>query len=137
MVPAAGPGPDPAVRSARARPAGDQQDVGVDRFGERLVESAGVQLGRTRVEPLDDDNIGSVIDRLPGSDDLLEYGVESTRSELLFQPGGGQRIWRTQRSCGPSQRNRAVGATVGRGLRPRLDEGDVPAPPVQGPNQAE
>jgi hypothetical protein len=77
------------------------------------------------------------MDRLPGSDDLLEYGVESARSELLFQVGGGQRIWRTQRSCRRGQRDRTVGATVGPGLRHRLDEGDVDAPPVEGPHQAE
>src|ERR1700729_2290973 len=77
------------------------------------------------------------MDRLPGRDDLLEHGVESARSELLFQVCGGQRIWRTQRRCGHSQRDRPVGATVGPGLGHRLDEGDVHAPPVEGPNQAE
>src|ERR1700722_15311815 len=77
------------------------------------------------------------MDRLPGRDDLLEHGVESTRSELLLQMCGGQRIWRTQRSCGHGQRDRPVGATVRPGLGDRLDEGNVHAPPVEGPNQAE
>ena len=44
------------------------------------------------------------MDRLPGSDDLLEYGVESARSELPLQVGGGQRIWRTQRSNSRDER---------------------------------
>ena len=77
------------------------------------------------------------MDRLPGRDDLLEHGVESARSELLLQLGGGQRIRRTQRSCRRDQCGRAVGATVGPGLRHRLDERDVHAPPVEGPHQAE
>ena len=71
------------ARSARSwplpasgrRPACDQQDVGVERSGQRLVESDGVQLGRARAERLDDDDVGSVMDRLPGGDDLLEHGV--------------------------------------------------------------
>jgi len=75
--------------------------------------------------------------RLPGRDDLLKYRVESARSELLLQVGGGQRIRRTQRSGRRGQRDRAVGATVGPGLGYRLDEGDVHAAPVEGPHQAE
>ena len=82
--------PGPRRSPACHRPAGDEQDVGVERSGQRLVEPAGVQLGRARAEPLDDDDIGSVMDRLPGSDDLLEHDVESARSELLLQLGGGR-----------------------------------------------
>jgi len=77
------------------------------------------------------------MNRLPGSDNLLEHGVESARSELLLQVGSGQRIWRTQRRGGRSQRDRAVGAAVGPGLRHRLDERDVHAPPVEGSHYAE
>src|ERR1019366_1638106 len=118
-------------------PAADKQDVGVERFGQRLVESAGVELGRTRTEPLDDDNIGSVINRLAGSDDLLEHDLESARSELLLQLGAGEWIRGTQRSYSRDQCGRAVRATIGPGLSHRLDEVNVHTPPVQRPHQTE
>jgi len=44
------------------------------------------------------------MDRLPGSDDRLEHHVESARSELLLQLGGGDRLWGMQRSGGRDQR---------------------------------
>ena len=142
-VPRSRPGPGSAARSARSwRPASavgqlaDEQDIGVERSGQRLVEFAGVEPGRARAEPLDDDDVGSLIDRLPGSDDLLEHGVDSALAELLLQLGGGQRIRGAQRSYGRDQRGRAVRAAVGPGLGHRLDEGDVHAAPVEGPHQA-
>ena len=77
------------------------------------------------------------MDRLRSGDDLLEHEVESARSKLLLQLGGGEGIRGTQRGCCRDQRSRAVGSTVGPWLGHRLDEADVHAPPVEGPHQAE
>ena len=63
-------------------PVADQQDVGVEGAGQRLVEGAGVQLGRPRLEPLDHNDIGPVVDRRPGRDDLLQDDVEPAVAEL-------------------------------------------------------
>ena len=47
------------------------------------------------------------------------------------------RIRRAQRGDGRDERRRAVGAAVGPRLRDRLDERDVHALPVEGPQQSE
>ena len=121
----------------RRRPAAGNQHVGVERPGQRLVEPAGVQPGRTRADRLDDDDIGLVVDRLPGGDDRLQHGVEPALAELLLQFGGGRPDPGGAARYGRDQRGRAVRAAVGPGLGHRLDEADVHAPPVEGPHQPE
>src|SRR6516164_1575056 len=93
-------------------PAAGQQDVGVQRAGQRLVEARGVQLGRVQAESLDHDDIGGVVDRRPGRDDLLQDDVELALAQLPLELGGAERFRRAQRGDGRYQRGRAVWAAV-------------------------
>ena len=124
-----------SLRVAVRGPLAGQHHIGVERTGQRLVQRAGVQPRGRRAEALDHDHVGPAVDRLPGGDDLLQHDVQLALAELLLQLGGAERLRGPQRGDRGHQLGRPVRATVGPGLRHRLDEGDLDAPPVQGAQQ--
>ena len=94
-----------ALDAVRLRgPAADQQDVGVKGPGQRLVDGGGVKPGRPRLESLDHDDIGPVVDRRPGRDDLLQDDVELALAQLPLQLGGAERFRWPQRGDRRHQR---------------------------------
>ena len=92
------------------------------------------------LEPLDHDDIGPVVDRRPGRDDLLQDDVEPALAQLPLQFGGAERFRRPQRADRRHQRGRTVGGfgvAVGPGLGHRLDVVHVDPAAVERAQQAE
>src|SRR5271165_2375505 len=118
-------------------PAADQQDVGVQGAGQVLVDGGGVQPGRPRLESLDHDDIGGVVDRRPGRDDLLPDDVALALAQLPLQLGGAERFRRPQRGNRRHQRRRAVGGAISPGLGHRLDVAHADADAVERAQQPE
>ena len=85
------------VEDAMDRAGPDQDDLGVQRLGHRLVEPAGVDLGRAGVQPFGDDDIVVSGDRLPAVDHLFEDGIDASGRQQLLDLIGRHRLGRSQR----------------------------------------
>ncbi len=59
------------------------------------------QRGRPQAEPFDHNDVGVVIERRPGRDDLLQDDVEAALAQLPLQLGGAERFRRARHGPWP------------------------------------